>query len=205
MGKVLLAGILTLAASASLGQTESTSDQATGGPANLCQELLAFMQAPPPERTGAAAKPKQEGVAANAPSASGQASPQSSEKGSSSQEVSGQAGPAHESPDPKAKPVEGGTAQNAPQKSGVSAPVPTDATSTPKDSVLSIAEAAKLAEANDTAACQAAAKELRLAGVAMPPPLLALAALDLRYQSTAGPQALAPEAGEAAAPKTQGN
>ena len=85
----------------------------------------------------------------------------------------------------------------------MSAPVPTDGKSVAKDSVLSVAEAEDLAGANDIAACQAAARELRLAGVAMPPPLLALAALDLQYQTTAGPQA--PGAGEAPAPETQEN
>ena len=40
-----------------------------------------------------------------------------------------------------------------------------------------------LASANDIAACQNAARELRLAGVAVPSPLLALAALDLQYQA----------------------
>jgi hypothetical protein len=86
--------------------------------------------------------------------------------------------------------------------------VPTDTTSTPSQGILSLAEAEELARANDIAACQRAARELRLAGVAMPPPLLALAALDLRFQQSGGPgpQAPAPEApaaGQQGAPAPQ--
>jgi hypothetical protein len=51
-----------------------------------------------------------------------------------------------------------------------------------KESVLSLQQAEQLATANDIAACQEAAKKLRLAGAPMPPALLALTALDLRYQ-----------------------
>jgi hypothetical protein len=46
---------------------------------------------------------------------------------------------------------------------------------------MSVADAEALAEANDIAACKEAAREMRLAGVAMPPPLLALTALDLKF------------------------
>ncbi|TIU03057.1 MAG: hypothetical protein E5W39_15090, partial [Mesorhizobium sp.] len=59
MKEMVLAGIVALSASTSLAQT-STAPEATapaadtampvaqqaGGPANLCQELLAFMKAP---------------------------------------------------------------------------------------------------------------------------------------------------------------
>ena len=56
------------------------------------------------------------------------------------------------------------------RKPACSAPVPTDAKSVSKESVLSVAEAGKLAEANDIAACQTAAGSSGLAGVAVPPP-----------------------------------
>jgi hypothetical protein len=211
MGKAVLAGIFTLAASAALAQTAATTDPAGGGrPANLCQELLAFMQAPPPESPATAAAPAKaaeakqaeasaapgsnQAAAASAP-ASGQAvPPKSSQESSSSQQLAGQTGPAAEAPDANAKPpAKEGTAENAPQKASVSAPVPTDGEAVAKESVLSVAEAEDLAEANDIAACQSAARELRLAGVAVPPPLLALAALDLRFHPDAGPQPQAPE------------
>ena len=77
MGKLVLAGIFTLAASASLAQTASTPDQAgAGGPANLCQELLAFMEAPPPEPAAATAATAK---AAEAKPAQEAAAPQSKE------------------------------------------------------------------------------------------------------------------------------
>jgi hypothetical protein len=48
---------------------------------------------------------------------------------------------------------------------------------------MSVADAEALAQAGDIAACRDATRKLRLAGVAVPPPLLALAALDLKYQT----------------------
>jgi hypothetical protein len=48
---------------------------------------------------------------------------------------------------------------------------------------MSVADAEALAQAGDIAACRDATRKLRLAGVAVPPPLLALAALDLKYQA----------------------
>jgi hypothetical protein len=245
MGKLVFAGIFTLAASTSLAQTDApepdivqepaASEQAgAGGPANLCQELLAFMAEPPPEEAAVAApaqasaepagtaqdgstqradapdaQPAEEGAESEEAAAAGEKDtapasdeavpPQSSEESTSSQEITGQSGPAAESPEPNAEPAEAGTAENAPQRSSVSAPVPTDPTSTPKDAVLSVAEAEELAEANDIAACQSASRELRLAGVAVPPPLLALTALNLQYHQTAEPLPEAPAAGEPAA------
>lgn len=220
MRKVLLAGIAALAASTSLAQTEPDASALTSakGPANLCQELLAFITPPsgapaapassdqadstqgadaptaPTAEPNAAAKAPPAGVGAapesgaavtgedSAPASGEAVPPQSVDNTQSAQDASGQSGPAHEAPEPSSEPVEEGKAQNAELKSSLSAPAPTDATSTPKDSVLSMVEAEKLADANDIAACQAAARELRLAGVDMPAPLLALTALDLRYQ-----------------------
>jgi hypothetical protein len=189
MEKMVLAGIFALAASASLAQTDASEQ--TGGPANLCQELVAFVREPPPAEGGAA---------------SGEAvPPRPVEQTESAQEASGQTGPAHGAPQPTAQAAEGTTAQNAELKSSLSAPVPTDTTSTATQSVLSLAQAEELARADDIAACQRAARELRLAGVAMPPPLLALTALDLQYQQggeprTQAPAPEAPAAGQQGAP-----
>lgn len=71
--------------------------------------------------------------------------------------------------------------------------MPVEPDKTTKESVLSLADAEELASANDIAACQEASRELRLAGIAMPPPLLALTALDLQYQQTEAPQSQAPQ------------
>jgi hypothetical protein len=221
MEKMVLAGIFALAASASLAQTDASEQ--TGGPANLCQELVAFVREPPPAEGGAAAaparasatpqgaaaaKPAPEGAAGgtgNAPASGEAVPPRPVEQTESAQEASGQTGPAHGAPQPTAQAAEGTTAQNAELKSSLSAPVPTDTTSTATQSVLSLAQAEELARADDIAACQRAARELRLAGVAMPPPLLALTALDLQYQQggeprTQAPAPEAPAAGQQGAP-----
>lgn len=242
MRKIIFAGIFALSASTALAQTGTPqvptapaaksgapADPASaGGPANLCQELLAFMKAPPPEEATtapakpaadrqsppAAAQPAADGVAKdartqgaaasqNTPSAEQKAAeagensapasgkavpPQSPTKTGSAQDISGQSGPAHSAPEPNATSAAQGNVQNAPQTSGLSAPVPTQPTSTPKESVMDMTQVQALAETNDIGACQKAAKELRLAGVAMPPPLLALAALDLKfYKAGAAP------------------
>lgn len=214
MRTIIFAGIFALSASSSIAQPGTppaapatpadpvAAQQSGGSPANLCRELLAFMKAPPPELEAAPAKPAAEAqnapsdkkeVAANSGPASGQSvQPQSSEKTGSAQDVSGQSGPAHGAPDQNPKSVGAqGSVQNAPQSSSMSAPVPNEPTSPPKETVMAVADAQMLAETNDIAACQGAARKLRLAGVAMPPPLLALTALDLQYQQAgaASPQA----------------
>lgn len=248
MRKIIFAGIFALSASAALAQTGSplvptapaakADPTSTGGPANLCQELLAFMKAPPPEEVVTApakpatdhqspptgGQPSADGVAKgsraekaaagqkissaetgeNSAPASGKAvPPQSAEKGGSAQDVSGQSGPAHGAPEQNSASAAQGNVQNAPQTSGLSAPVPTQPASTSKESVMNVVKAQTLADANDIAACKKAAKELRLAGVAMPPPLLALAALDLKYHQTGAASPQAPRAQEPGAQPKQ--
>src|SRR3546814_20318315 len=78
-------------------------------------------------------------------------------------------------------------AQNAQQKSGLSAPVPAEPARTSKESIMTVAEAEGLARANDIPACRDAGRQLRLAGVAMPSPLLPLIALALQYQQKNAP------------------
>jgi hypothetical protein len=102
-------------------------------------------------------------------------------QGGSAQQISGQSGVAVEAPKPNAAPTTQGSGQNAPQTSGQSAPVPAPPKATPKDSVMSVEEAEALVEAGDTNACREAGRKLRLAGVAVPPPLLALTALDPKF------------------------
>jgi hypothetical protein len=98
------------------------------------------------------------------------------------QAATGQSGVATDSPAPGAASGAASSAQNAPQKDSRSAPVPpSDATSTPKQAVMTVQEAEALAQANDLQACHDAAQRLRVAGVSMPPPLIALAALDVKF------------------------
>jgi hypothetical protein len=89
---------------------------------------------------------------------------------------------ATDSPAPGAAPAAASSAQNAPQNDSRSAPVPpSDVTSTPKEAVMTVQEAEALAQANNLQACHDAAQEMRRAGVSMPPPLIALAALDVKF------------------------
>jgi hypothetical protein len=122
----------------------------------------------------------------------------------SSQAVTGQKGVATDAPEPGKDKAASGSVQNAPQKDTRAAPTPpADVTSTPKESVLTVEAAEQLAGGNDIAQCQKAAREMRVAGVAMPPPLMALAALDLQYQQKSGAPAQPPGAagGQSATPQ----
>jgi hypothetical protein len=218
MRSIILAGMCVLSASASWAQTttppqpstpavEAQTDQAApkqGGPANLCQELLAFMKAPPPEAPAPAGAAKPAEPPAQQSASAGQAAPgkesaatqgttgagqaKSDEGSGSAQQVTGQDGVATDAPEPGKDNAASGSVSNAPQKDSLSAPVPpADVTSTPKEEVLTVEAAEQLASANDVEQCQKTAREMRVAGVAMPPPLMALAALDLQYQQTSRP------------------
>ena len=108
---------------------------------------------------------------------------------------------ATDAPKPSNEQVASGSATNAPQKESRAAPLPpADVTSTPKESVIDMAKAEELATANDIKVCQDAARKMRVAGVAMPPPLIALTALDLQYQQKSG--AAAPAATDPAQSQT---
>ena len=200
MMRTVLAGIFTLATSAALAQTGGAPNPAppdgsvapaaeAGKPANLCRELLAFMKAPPeekaPAKPAAADKPAQKTSAlAGTTQAGDGATAKPENKADSSQAVTGQKGVATDAPEPSKEKVAAGSVANAPQKESRSAPLPpADVTSTPKESVITVEKAEALATANDLAQCQDTARKMRVAGVAMPPPLLALAALDLKFQA----------------------
>jgi hypothetical protein len=114
------------------------------GPANICDELVAFVQKAAAE--GPAQKP-----AASAGAAPSGAPP---------------AGSSNNKP----------SADASQQRSGFTAPVPQDNTASTA-SKLSSEQAQALASAHDLAGCQHAAQQMRRAGVALPPGLLALAAL----------------------------
>lgn len=163
---------------------EAQSDQAAtprqGGAANLCQEILAFMKEPSPE---AAAPTDAEPASAD-------------EETGSAQEITGQEGVATDAPETGEGNAASGSVSNAPQKESRAAPVPpADETSTPKDAVSTVEAVEQLAAANDIAQCQEIAREMRVAGVAMPAPLIALTALDLQYHQT--PDAAAEPSGTA--------
>jgi hypothetical protein len=74
----------------------------------------------------------------------------------------------------------------------MSAPIPKPAEAPKKKPSITLEEGQALAAANDIAGCQAAARKNRREGVDMPPALLALAALDLKYHQQAAPAAPPP-------------
>lgn len=237
MKSIVLVGTVLFSASTCLAQTTAPQpatpvitaqpDEATGGnragPANLCQEILAFMKAPttPPDASaaakpaaGAGASPQQAAPAASGAAASNGSSALAGTSGSaegasaaadsstnSSQEITGQEGVATDAPDSSGgNAAASGSVENAPQKDSRSAPTPpADVTSTPKETVLTVEAAEQLAAANDMAQCQKTAREMRVAGVEMPPPLVALAALDLQYQHASGSENAPVETGGAPA------
>jgi hypothetical protein len=214
MREIILAGMFAFSASTCLAQTTTASQPASppavqksaaqqAGPANLCQEILLFMKSPPPEAAASpgAAKPATTEKQA-APAKSGAAQQGSSTSAGTSatdknaskdggsgsaQAVTGQDGVATDAPDPDKDKADSGSVANAPQKESRAAPVPpADVTSTPRESVLTMEAAQQLADAGDVAQCQKMARKMRVAGVAMPPPLIALAALDLQHQQKSG-------------------
>lgn len=144
--------------------------------------VTAAQQAKPPQPASS-----QQGSAGLAGTATTGKDPSGGGGSNSAQAVTGQDGVATDAPEPGKDQANAGSVANAPQKESRAAPLPpADVMSTPKESVLSMEAAQQLADANDIAECQKTARKMRVAGVAMPPPLIALAALDIRYQQNSG-------------------
>src|SRR5690606_15676971 len=147
MKSIILAGMFALSASTSLAQTttppqtaapavEPGTDQAAapqGGPANLCQEILAFMKAPPPEAAAPAAAAKPADPPAQQSASAAQAAPgkdsdarqgttgsddpaKAEDQSTSAQEITGQDGVATDAPEPGKDNAASGSVKNAPQK-----------------------------------------------------------------------------------------
>ncbi len=217
MKHIVLMGAVLLSASTCLAQTDAQQQETTPpatlpqgaetsastGPANLCQEVLAFVQEASVQEESvqpAAAEPEKPVASSSRTEAEASAPDEPAENTAdsgtgSAQDITGQDGVATDAPDkdnPEAAGV--GSAEDAPQKESRAAPVPpADETSVPVTSVLTLQEAEQLAAANDMAQCQETARGMRLAGVDMPPPLIALAALDLRFHEQAGTAQPGPE------------
>ena len=172
------------------GQAEQS---AQGGPADICQELVAFVQpaARPSAATPAPAQVQEQGqtssgaTAVTAPPHSKAEADAARPSGEGAPTTSGMSGPV-----PRAT-TEG---TPGPQAAGQSQfvtqprPAPPDAATTPKPTPAMVDKALAAAAANDIAACRSTAQEMRRAGVAMPPALIALAALDLEYHLEAQPR-----------------
>lgn len=182
-------GVAALFASAVLlpAGASAQGEARSGKPANMCQELVAFIRPPAAAPTGA--PPPQAATAVQAPSQSG-AVPQP--QGGTTQQNSGLSGPTAATGPGAAGPQ--GATQNGAAPSGAAQPSPpapqaaaqTAAPAAPpapppkKPTPEAIEKADAAARDNDIAACQTVAREMRRAGTVMPAPLMALAAMDLK-------------------------
>ncbi len=182
--ELLLAASLasTLLAGAAIAQDSgavpaATAPAAPGRPADLCQELLAFVKQPEPAKQ-AAATPPQQATAVSNPSGQSQGTP--SAAGGAVQQNSGLSGPTkNEAPAPATTDRKAALAQaNAAAKNP---PAPGAAAPTPQPQAATVARIEAAAAAGDQPGCRAAAREMRVGGVVLPPPLLALAALDPKF------------------------
>ncbi|MRI56197.1 hypothetical protein D8770_19860 [Methylobacterium sp. DB1607] len=159
---------------------------ASGKPANLCQELVAFVKQPEPANK-AATTPAQQATAVSNPSGKTEGGKPSD--GGEPQKTSGLSGAVNETGNGPASGKQtanqsGNPAVNPHAKANAEAknpPPPATPAPAPKPDPATIGKIEAAAAANDLPACREAARSMRLAGVVMPPPLLALAALDLKF------------------------
>ncbi len=155
---------------AALAASVSTA-QAAGPPANLCQELVAFVHPKAPDATPSAPQPATAAVQAPDRGAAQQPGAGAGEV----QQKSGLSGPVAQTGPGASGP------QGQAQAPSQAAPAPAGAPAQKKPSPEQIAQVDAAAGANDIQACRAAAQAIRRAGVVMPAPLLALSALDPKF------------------------
>ncbi|SFL19308.1 hypothetical protein [Methylorubrum salsuginis] len=208
LARRLAAGIGAFALSVGLAAAQDAAPAPAapepGKPANLCQELVAFVKQPEPAKAAATTPPQQATAVSN---------PSGKTEGGKPSEAGGTASPAGLSgtataSGPKSeanRPAEGKPADAKPADPQTAATVPNAATNPatdpraranaeakvppgpgtpapgPKPDPATIEKIETAAAANDQATCRAAARSMRVAGVVMPPPLLALSALDPKY------------------------
>ncbi len=172
VGLVTVAGLLAAPALA-----QDAPAPAAAGPANLCQELKAFVTAPEAKKQEAATPPSQATAVSNP---SGKSDAQPAGAGGEPQQKSGLSGAARtgDTVAPGDRKFDLAQANAAAKAAAAPAPSPPP----PKPDAATIARIEAATASNDQASCRAAALTMRKAGVPMPPPLLALAALDLKFQ-----------------------
>lgn len=177
-------------AQGALSQPTPDSSGGTGRPANLCTELVAFVKQPeaatkaaeaPPQLATAVTAKKSDDTSAK-PSAPGTPQNTSGQSGQITASGPGAAGPQGEAQN-KAAPA-GSTAKASGPAKVASATVPA-APAAPKPSAENVQQIESAAGTNDIQGCRAAAQTMRRAGVVMPGPLLALAAMAPRLLETA--------------------
>ncbi|GJD48739.1 hypothetical protein OPKNFCMD_1463 [Methylobacterium crusticola] len=168
--------LVGLAAALALLPALAEAQGGASGPVDLCRELVAFVR-PKPADAPAGGPAAQPNVAVQAPAAQGSGPPQPSSAAGEAQQKSGLSGPV-----PQAGP--GASGPQGQGQAGAQA-APAGPPPPPGPSPGQVAQVEAAAGANDPVACRAAAQSLRRAGVAMPAPLLALAALDPRFLAPA--------------------
>lgn len=186
----LAASALLVGAAAAQEAAPAAPPVASGKPANLCQELVAFVKQPEPANKAATTPPQQATAVSNPsgkteggkPSDGGEPQKTSGLSGAVSETGNGPA-PGKQNNNPSSNPS-GNPAVNPHAKANAEAkspPPPATPAPAPKPDPATIEKIEAAAGANDLAACREAARSMRTAGVVMPPPLLALSALDLRF------------------------
>ena len=202
LGATALVSLPALAQTAAPEQPAQQAGAGSRGPANLCQELIAYVrqatapaaapaaaaaQAPQPspaQQVAPAAPPSAGAVATaqppgrDAPSQSGISGPvsQAQTQGTPGPQAAGQS-PAVTQPQTPAAPQPGGQAP-PPAQAAAAAPA---APQPPKPTAEHLAKLEAAAQGNDLTACRNYGQQMRRAGMVMPPPLIALAGLDLKY------------------------
>jgi hypothetical protein len=168
---------------------ESAPAPAAKGPANLCQELSAFVKKPEEKKQEAATPPAQATAVSNS---SGKSDGQPSTAGGDPQQKSGLSGPTNTdakapSSDTRAPVSDGKTVLAQANAAAKAPPAPGAPAPSPKPDPAVVAQIEAAVGANDQASCRAAARAMRVAGVIMPPPLLALAALNPKFFTASQP------------------
>jgi hypothetical protein len=185
-GGLAASALLVGAAAAQTLAPAAAPQVASGKPANLCQELVAFVKQPDPANKAAATPPQQATAVSNP---SGKTEGGKPSDGGEPQKTSGLSGTVNETgngpaPGKQTSNPSGNPAVNPNAKANAEAknpPAPAAPAPAPKPDPATIEKLEAAAGANDLAACREAARSMRVAGVVMPPPLLALSALDLKF------------------------
>ncbi|KQT45359.1 hypothetical protein ASG52_14410 [Methylobacterium sp. Leaf456] len=216
LARRLAAGIGALALSVGVAAAQDAAPPVPepGKPANLCQELVAFVKQPEPSKQ-AAATPTQQATAVSNPSGKTEGGKPSDAAGTEKSaglsgtvtdgaKAEGDKGAAAKSPEAQAAEAKAADAKAAEAKAvegkldaktvnpatdpraranaeAKAPPAPGTPGPGPKPDQATLEKIEAAAAANDLPACRSAARAMRVAGVVMPPPLLGLSALDLKY------------------------
>ncbi|WP_336488722.1 hypothetical protein [Methylobacterium nigriterrae] len=177
-----LAGIAMPGAALAQGAVQGAGDPGVraGKPANICRELVAYVHPPAPAAPAAAPAGAPAATPAVQAPQPGQPTPTASPAAGEPQQKSGLSGPVPQSGPGAAGPQ--GEAQKAAQAAPPAAPA---APAPPKPTPEMIEQVDAAARDGNIAGCRDAARRMRLAGIPLPSPLLALAALDLKYLQAA--------------------